>query len=132
MASERQKYIAPRKTRFAHNYNRSQLPFFLDNLGMRDKESNQALVSIPETNFMIDCIKEDFGIPARIPVWIQWFETGSVFSEAREEAGNMAFNIHIGNKNLSFQATFNKAKNDFPGLYFDFQEISFQTIQNLF
>lgn len=132
MTGARQKYVTPRASKFSQRLKRDHLPFFLDNLGMRDRGTNQPLVSEAETNYMIDCIKDDLKIPRRIPVWVNWFETGSVFSEANDEFGNMAFNVHIGNKGLDFQVTFDKNRNNFPGLYFESQEISFASIQKLF
>ena len=131
MTQERQRVITPRRNRFAPQNNRTELPYILDNLGMRDLQTNIPLVSPPQINFLITCIREDFWIPGNIPIWVHWFETGSVFSQARDEAGNMAFNIEMGKKKIPMCVTFNQRTNSFAGLYYNDQEITFQNIEHL-
>jgi hypothetical protein len=132
MSAERQKVIMPRKSRFSLEYERSQLYFFLINLGMRHKVTNQPITGANEQRYIIRSLKEDLGIPRNLMVWLHWFENGSAFSAAKDFYGNPCLNINIGNQKTLFQVSFNKRENRFVDLFFDNQAISFADISHLY
>lgn len=131
MAAHRQGYVMPRKSRYETNFDRKELIYFLDNLGMRHKYTNIPLVTPPQKNFIFDCIKKDLNIPKNIPVWVLWFETGSVFSQGRDEAGNMVFNIELGRNKIKLNVAFDQRNSRFDGMYYDGCEIKYHQIKDL-
>jgi hypothetical protein len=132
MSAERQKVVMPRKSRFVLDYDRSQLYYFLINLGMRHKVTNQPIIGASEQRFIVRSLKEDLGIPMNLMVWLHWFDNGSVFSAAKDFFGNPCMNINIGNQETMFQVSFNKRENRFVDLFFDNQVISFADIEHLY
>lgn len=131
MTTERQSFVMPRKSRFESSNDRTELFFYLNNLGMRNLQTNIPLITPMQKNFMFKCLKTDLGIPERIKVWVKWFDTGSVFSMATDAYGNMAFNIELGQKRIPMSVSFDKRRNCFLALYYNDQLTSFQNIKNL-
>lgn len=131
MTTERQSFVMPRESRFSLNCDRNQLPFILDNLGMRADLNNQHLVTPTQGTFLIRSIKDDLGIPREIVLQVRWFETGSVFSQAKDPWGNMIFNIELGRKKTVFQVSFDQRTLRFLSLYSDNYPIGFQKIKDL-
>lgn len=111
---------------------RDKLLFILDNLGTHDFKTNKMLVPQTERDFLIETIKSDLAIPDRVPIWVFWFENGSVFSEATDTYGNMSFNVELGNDRIEASVSYDKKQKRFLSLYIDNTEIPFSEIQEFF
>lgn len=131
MSSKSHKSISAYDNLYSLAFQRNELEYFLERLGLRYFKNNEPVVSESKIAFIKECIREDLGISRDLRLEIRWFDTGNAFALAKDSMNNHVIEIQLGSKNTVFQTGFNKKTYKFIGLYYNRQLVTEQLLKVL-